>query len=62
MIDHEPRPLFAFFGALHLPLGVHAQKADYDDRGIPRGARRERVGRVVDAAIASVSREPVQQR
>lgn len=50
-IDHELRPLFAFFGALTLPAAVYARRADYTE-GVPASDEvRARIERAVDAAV-----------
>ncbi|TSH94481.1 FMN reductase [Verticiella sediminum] len=41
VIDHQLRPLFAFFQTLTLPIGVYATSADFAD------------GRIVDPALAA---------
>jgi FMN reductase len=46
VIDHELRPLFAFFGARSLPRGVYARGSDFADPG----ALSPRLQDAVDAA------------
>lgn len=50
-IDHELRPLFAFFRAAVLPVGVYARAFDYADGAIkPDGALPAAIARAVEAA------------
>jgi len=51
MIDHQLRPLFAFFDALPLPLGIYATEGDFDDYKLASPAVSERIARAVDAAL-----------
>ncbi|MFT2588721.1 NAD(P)H-dependent oxidoreductase, partial [Escherichia coli] len=41
-IDHQLRPLFAFFQALTLPLGVYANAQEFDNETIISAALQER--------------------
>lgn len=50
-VDQELRPLFSFFGALTLPLGVYARSADYVDRSVASHALRDQIDRAVEAAL-----------
>lgn len=50
MIEHQLRPLFAFFQALTLPLGVYASTRDFDGHEIASAALLERIDRAVDMA------------
>jgi FMN reductase len=47
MIEHELRPLFAFFAASTVATGIYAAEADFID-GLPSS---ERIQRSIDAAI-----------
>jgi len=49
-IDHQLRPLFAFFRALSLPEGVFAENADFDGH-TALDPLRARVATAVDAAV-----------
>jgi len=51
MIDHQLRPLFAFFDALPLPLGIYATEGDFDDYKLASPAVSERIARAIDAAL-----------
>lgn len=50
-IDQELRPLFSFFGALTLPLGVYARSADYVDRAVASEGLRGQIDRAVEAGL-----------
>ncbi len=54
IIDHQLRPLFGFFQALSLPVGVYASEADFDNYHISNTQLRERIERAVEAAVASL--------
>lgn len=54
IIDHQLRPLFGFFQALSLPVGVYAAEADFDNYHISNTQLRERIERAVEAAVASL--------
>lgn len=43
IIEHQFRPLFSFFQALTLPIGVYASDADFADYRITSDALRERI-------------------
>lgn len=52
VIDHGLRPLFAFFRARTLPVGVYARGVDFADGRIdPAGALPAAITRAVDAAL-----------
>src|SRR5689334_18426685 len=48
MIEHELRPLFGFFGALTLPLGIYATEKDFATPSELTEAARARVAAAVD--------------
>lgn len=56
MIDHQLRPLFAFFQALPLPLGVYASDTDFDDYHLSSRTAAERIALAVDCALPWLSR------
>ncbi len=56
MIEHQLRPLFAFFQTLPLPLGIYASEADFDDYQLASKAVAERIARAVDHALPWLSR------
>ncbi|MGB6102547.1 MAG: FMN reductase [Pusillimonas sp.] len=50
IIDHQMRPLFSFFQALTLPIGVYASSADYNDYEIESKALLARILLAADRA------------
>ena len=51
IIEHQFRPLFAFFQALTLPLGVYAHDSDFTDYRISSPRLRERLEKAVQKAV-----------
>ena len=51
MIEHQLRPLFGFFQALVLPLGIYATEADFDDYRLASKAIADRITLAVDQAL-----------
>lgn len=51
MIDHQLRPLFAFFNALTLPTAVYATDADYSGHRLESSAVQSRIERAVEELI-----------
>ncbi|WP_052460965.1 FMN reductase [Microbacterium gorillae] len=51
ILDHQLRPLFSFFQALTLPLGVYASTNDFDGYVLREGPVRERVDEAVNRAL-----------
>lgn len=51
VLDHELRPLFAFFGALTLPSGVYARPGDFADGALTEQALEKRVDPAITAAL-----------
>ncbi|MET0734417.1 MAG: NAD(P)H-dependent oxidoreductase [Microbacterium sp.] len=49
-IDHELRPLFAFFRAQVLPVGVYARAADFSDGSISADGLRAKIAAAVEAS------------
>ena len=43
VLDHQLRPLFSFFQALTLPIGVYATEADFTDYQITNEALKSRI-------------------
>lgn len=54
IIEHQLRPLFSFFQALTLPIGVYARDADFVDYRIVSDALRERIGQAVSRGLPVV--------
>lgn len=51
VIDHQLRPLFSFFQARTLPIGVYASERDFDQYQITNPALRARIALAVDRAV-----------
>lgn len=51
VIDHQLRPLFSFFQARTLPLGVYATDSDFADHRLQNGALIERARLAVQRAL-----------
>jgi FMN reductase len=54
VIDHQLRPLFGFFQALSLPVGVYAAEADFTHYRISSTEVLERIERAVESARSSL--------
>jgi FMN reductase len=59
VIDHQLRPLFSFFQALTLPIGVYASEADFTDYRIGSEALRKRIALAVERAKPFLSHRQV---
>ncbi len=51
VIDHQLRPLFSFFQARTLPIGVYASEGDFDRYEIANPALRARIALAVERAL-----------
>ncbi|KAA1003706.1 FMN reductase [Paraburkholderia panacisoli] len=51
VIDHQLRPLFSFFQARTLPIGVYASEADFNNYAISNPALEERIALAVTRAL-----------
>ncbi|QJP99463.1 FMN reductase [Herbaspirillum rubrisubalbicans] len=51
IIDHQLRPLFAFFQTLTLPLGVYANAQEFDNETVTSTALQERIALTVQRAL-----------
>jgi FMN reductase len=51
VIDHQLRPLFSFFQARTLPIGVYASEADFNGHEIASEALQERIALAVSRAL-----------
>ncbi|MHC2998573.1 FMN reductase [Microbacterium sp. HJ5] len=56
ILEHQLRPLFGFFQALTLPIGVYASDADFDAYEISSADVRRRVAQAVDRSLPIVER------
>ncbi|SDF67123.1 FMN reductase [Pseudomonas thivervalensis] len=54
IIDHQLRPLFGFFQALSLPVGVYASETDFSQYRISSAQVLERIERAVESALLSL--------
>jgi FMN reductase len=54
-IDHQLRPLFSFFQALTLPLGVFAHGSDFVDGRVHSAALRERIQKAVARSLPVIA-------
>lgn len=54
IIEHQFRPLFSFFQALTLPIGVYASDTDFVDYRIDSEALRERIDQAIGRGAAVV--------
>ncbi len=54
IIEHQFRPLFSFFQALTLPLGVYARDADFVEYRIEAEPLRERIAQAVSRGLPVV--------
>ena len=61
MIDHQLRPLFSFFQALSLPVGVYASEADFSDYQISSELLQARIRLAVKHALPLLGRQAAQQ-
>lgn len=59
-IEHQLRPLFGFFQALTLPIGVFASDRDFVDYRVADPDLLERIGVAVDRAIPLLGHRPVE--
>lgn len=55
IIEHQLRPLFAFFQALTLPLGVYASNTDFDGYVINSDLLRSRIDLAAERALPLVN-------
>ena len=54
IVEHQLRPLFAFFQSLVLPLGVYAQDTDFENYVISNEQLAERIEKAVSRALPLV--------
>lgn len=57
IIDHQLRPLFGFFQALSLPVGVYASEADFTHYQVSSTQVLERIERAVESALLSLAQD-----
>lgn len=61
VIDHQLRPLFSFFQALTLPIGVYAAEQDFDGHALSSHALRERIALAAQRAAPLLAATPAGQ-
>jgi FMN reductase len=61
IIEHQLRPLFAFFQALTLPLGVYASDSDFDGYELRDEKLRARIAQAVARGLPIVDRAAREQ-
>ncbi|SFS15349.1 FMN reductase [Agrococcus baldri] len=61
-IEHQLRPLFAFFQALTLPVGVYASSAEFEGGRVRCPEVLERIEAAADRALPYLSRRPAPVR
>jgi FMN reductase len=61
LVEHQMRPLFGFFQAHTLPLGIFASERDFTDYRVSSIELRERIDSTVERALPLITRgaEPV---
>ena len=60
ILEHQLRPLFGFFQALTLPVGVYASAGDFDGYALGSAAVRARIEQAVDRGLPLI-RKAVEQ-
>ncbi len=55
IIEHQFRPLFSFFQALTLPLGIYAHDSDFTDYRVSSDFLRDRIRKVVDRSLPLIT-------
>lgn len=61
IIEHQMRPLFGFFQALTLPVGVYASDADFDGYELDSDAVRRRIDQAVTRSLPLVTQAAAQR-
>lgn len=54
ILEHQFRPLFGFFQALTLPLGVYAKDSDFTNYAVSNEALRARIGQAITRGLPLV--------
>ncbi|MEV4687082.1 FMN reductase [Microbacterium sp. LWH3-1.2] len=62
IIEHQLRPLFGFFQALTLPIGVYASNSDFGDYELTSPEVVRRVGQAVDRSLPLVEQAALVRR
>ncbi|MCR2812413.1 FMN reductase [Microbacterium sp. zg.Y1090] len=61
ILEHQLRPLFGFFQALTLPVGVYASAADFDGYALTSPAVRARIDQAVDGGLPLIRKAVAQE-
>ena len=61
ILEHQLRPLFGFFQALTLPLGVYASTTDFDGYALRNGAAQQRIEQAVGRGLPLVEQAAKQR-
>ena len=59
VIDHQLRPLFSFFQARTLPIGVYATEQDFSNYEITSAPLLERIRLAIERAVPLLDRAPL---
>lgn len=62
IIEHQLRPLFGFFQALTLPIGVYASRTDFEDYAVTSPEVARRVEQAVDRSLPLVEQAALVRR
>ncbi|SDP54636.1 FMN reductase [Rhodoferax sp. OV413] len=55
VIDHQLRPLFSFFQARTLPIGVYATEKDFDGYEVSSPALKDRIALAIERAVPQLA-------
>lgn len=55
IIEHQFRPLFAFFQALTLPIGIYAMDSDFTDYRVSNPALQDRIEKAVSKSLPIIT-------
>lgn len=61
ILEHQLRPLFGFFQALTLPVGVYASDADFDGYALTSDAVKSRIDQAVTRSLPLVTQAAAQR-
>jgi FMN reductase len=62
IIDHQLRPLFGFFQALSLPIGVYANNSDFTDYAVSSLDLQKRIDLAIARALPLIKHSVVESR
>jgi FMN reductase len=60
ILEHQFRPLFGFFQALTLPIGVYANNSDFTDHKVSSIQLQERIDLAIARALPLIQRSVVE--